>query len=84
MTYRVGQPVECIDVRGATCLHRKQVYTCLAVESEFLRVDCCAKIDNPNHMWFAHRFRPIVKKKTDIGFAREILRKASRTRERAA
>lgn len=30
------------------------------------------------------RFRPVVKKKTDIGFAHEILRKASRTKETVA
>jgi len=29
-------------------------------------------------------FRPVIKNKTDIGFAHEILRKASRTKESAA
>jgi hypothetical protein len=82
MTYRVGQPVECINDRGAAGhLFRKQVYTCVAVEPRYLRVDCCARSDDPNHAWLKRRFRPIVDKKTDIGFAYEILRNASRVRE---
>lgn len=83
--FGVGQPVECIDARGGgTCLRSKQVYTCLAVEPEFMRVDCCADPNHENHRWFVRRFRPIVDKATDISFAHEILRKTSKTKETAA
>ncbi len=67
MTFRVGQKVECIDAKYCSnCIRAKQVYTCLAVDSVFLTVDCCAKADPGIHAWYASRFRPIVERKTDI------------------
>jgi hypothetical protein len=71
--FHVGQRVVCVDVKGATCLRRKHVYTCLAIEPEFLRVDCCANPDHENHRWLTRRFRPIVERKADISIFTEML-----------
>lgn len=40
---------------------------------------CITVAEEPDpHFYWAHRFRPLVERKTDIGFAHEILRKVSR------
>jgi hypothetical protein len=65
MSFHVGQSVECIDARGSACLRSKQIYSCLAIEPEFVRVDCCTNPDHEMHRWLTRRFRPIGKK-TDI------------------
>ena len=89
MTFRVGQKVVCVDdspsfLNGKPCpLRKRSVYEIRDMyrtpDDEVLHLQVAGF--NPH---FHHRrFRPIVDKKTDIGFAHEILRKASRTRETA-
>ena len=82
MTFRVGQKVVCVDARsGSSCLYDKKVYTCLAIEPEYLRVDCCAGHDPEKHRWFTHRFRPIVERKTDISALQALLVPGAKIRE---
>lgn len=92
MTFRVGQEIVCVDVSPAGAhftglaprLVKGQVYTVAAVglthpmDPDLL--PCIRVFEDVGHdspIW-AHRFRPIVERKTDISFAHEILRKASR------
>jgi hypothetical protein len=81
MTFRVGQVVECINASVGfgsgkpvpLKLHAK--YTVADIERQYI---CIVGL---GIMWLAAaRFRPIVERKseTDISFAHEILRKASR------
>lgn len=81
MTFRVDQKVVCVDASGSTCLRGDAVYDVTGTKDlpEFIRVSCCAEhaVDH-DAGWFARRFRPIVRHQTEISFAHEILRKASR------
>lgn len=94
MIFRVGQKVACIKaaslapyigthdtVKGRVYTVR-DVYACPAAGKPALRFD---EHINPIHPtygvecgYFAERFRPLVERKTDISFAHEILRKASK------
>lgn len=97
MTFRVGQKVECIaapvdDLQpGEVSAEIGGIYTIrgmmvwggvLGLLLEEIRnppVHCIGGF-HERHQW-AGRFRPLVTRKTDIAFAHEILRKASKTRE---
>lgn len=80
MTFRVGQQVVCVDDSlPANPWHRDhmivkgQIYTVMALAGPH-----CIDIDGSERAWQNRRFRPLIERKTDIGFAREILRKASK------
>lgn len=76
MIFRVGQKVECVSVADLvdTCLKQGAVYTCLAVDPEFIGVDCCASATHEHKLgWFHWRFRPIVERKTDISIFKKML-----------
>lgn len=88
MTYRVGQKVVCIkaqDYAGRDFVARKGgVYTISSIiECGLGYIDFLfEEISNPYGVgWCSENFRPAVDRMTDIGFAHEILRKASK-RER--
>jgi hypothetical protein len=89
MTFRVGQKVVCVDAAGEAALELGSVYTI----SEILPPTFCRWRGLKRYtigLWFAElpvddeygyapeRFRPVVERKTDISFAHEILRKASK------
>lgn len=91
MTFRVGQKVVCVNARGAIEPRpvKGRVYTVASVRwVEFAErrpglgitlVELpTIETDDYYAEYFAWRFRPIVERKTDIGFAQEILRKVSR------
>jgi hypothetical protein len=89
MTFRIGQKVVCVDESGAKRggslgLRKGAIYTIVSV-GEFwdgIGVDLAelpAPMIHGHHQAYnAARFRPIVEHKTDIGFAHEILCKASK------
>jgi hypothetical protein len=84
MMFHVGQPVECIDASlPANPWHREHplvLHKIYIVQHLFVK---CIDIDGSRRGWQNWRFRPIVERKTDIGFAHEILRKVSKTKEMA-
>lgn len=74
MTFRVGQKVVCVDASGQEVFIEKgAIYTIISISpcGVYIRV-----ADGGGH--YKHRFRPIVERKTDISFAHEILRKATK------
>lgn len=87
MTFRVGQKVVCVDARD-TNLIKDKVYTISAV---YLILDWndeygvsvagvkAARGLGGNTGFRASLFRPAVERKTDIGFAHEILRKVAKS-----
>jgi hypothetical protein len=97
MTFRVGQKVVCIDdklhswpywAEGVEPPVKGEVYTVASMPS-ISSIDGTLVISllerrNPFGGFRVTRFRPVVDKTTDIGFAHEILRKAARTKETAA
>lgn len=94
MTFRVGQKVVCVNNKARVHLGRdwvisqppvlEAVYTIadLAFEGDentLILEELSRPATSPWRGYAAWRFRPIVERKTDIGFAHEILRKVSRT-----
>jgi hypothetical protein len=93
MTFRVGQKVVCVDAENGLQWSRRwvsvgEIYEIAAVYPADPN-DGCA--DHLGSLWAvdlrgimkpngfgALRFRPVVERKTDISFAHEILRKASK------
>lgn len=91
MTFRVGQKVVCVDATrygpNSSMLREGAVYTIASVDGHedfhgeygVLLVEVTP---TPAQGWRegfrASRFRPIVERKTDISFAHEILRKATK------
>lgn len=85
MNFRVGQKVVCVD--PIDCLSDKGTYTIdgtrvgLGTGKLMLIVDCCCR--HRGNGWqgsyYADRFRPVVERKTDTGFAilTEILNRES-------
>jgi hypothetical protein len=84
--FHVGQKVVCVndeyqDIRcGDTPVKRGAIYTvrkCFDFfgESGVLVEEICNPKDRGYH---GFRFRPVVERKTDIGFAHEILRKVTK------
>jgi hypothetical protein len=80
MAFEVGQKVVCVDDSlPANPWHQQhmivkgQIYTVMALEGPK-----CISIDSSRRAWQNWRFRPLVARKTDIGFAYEILRKVSK------
>lgn len=64
-------------------LVKGNIYTVTAVglrhPYDLTGLPCITVAEEPDlHFYWAHRFRPLVERKTDIGFAHEILRKVSR------
>lgn len=86
MTFRVGQKVVCVDAgrcyrKRKTDLVKGAIYEIEAIDEfggERGLVVSGARSWWPSGAYNARRFRPLVERKTDIGFAHEILRKASR------
>lgn len=85
MAFRVGQKVVCVDdgpsiLGRLTGLVTGAVYTVTAVglthPIDAQRLPCIeiAERDSPNAFW-AHRFRPIVERKTDISIFTAMLDK---------
>ena len=75
--FSVGQEVECIDVEGNLFLERAIPHNLIKgkiyiVEAVGLTNVCdpqklpCILVNGPKHPVWAHRFRPIQKKTTDI------------------
>lgn len=65
----------------AWCGHYTNLFgeTMLSVRLEEVdRTSGASSIDDPDHPFRATRFRPIQERKTDISFAHEILRKATK------
>jgi hypothetical protein len=91
MTFRVGQKVVCIKGprrhRDLTQPKIGEVYTIRLIypssftgEPGFLLEEIVNGL-HPNgreYGFYADRFRPVIERKTDISFAHEILRKASK------
>ena len=90
MTFRVGMKVVCVrepinPIKEVVKIRVGAVYTVRELYLSFIGSRPgirLAEITNPLHPitgteygYFAARFRPIVERKTDIGFAHEILRK---------
>lgn len=82
MSFQVGQKVACVDASlPANPWHRehplvdRQIYVVEALAGPH-----CIDIDGSGRAWQNWRFRPLVETKTDISFAHEILRKATRKR----
>ena len=83
MTFRVGQNVVCIDdsaglVSGEMTLVKGRVYKVYAVYPDAKPLPEIVVDDGSWRGWLSRRFRPVVERKTDISFAHEILRKASK------
>jgi hypothetical protein len=80
--FRVGQKVVCVDDTGTFGICVKgRIYTVTRVMFGFTEqgVLLAEIAPPPEYPGFAsRRFRPAVDRKTDIGFAHEILRKASK------
>jgi hypothetical protein len=91
MTFRVGQKVVCVD--AAPRRGRRWVYDDPPVEGRVYTIEGIIDFEGePNLIlieqkrdprsdyegYRACRFRPVVERKTDISFAHEILRKASK------
>lgn len=82
--FRVGQKVVCVDASGYEHLTEGHVYDVTRTNHlpTWININCCAMHANRDGAgWERSRFRPIVERKTDIGFAHEILRKTSRKQE---
>lgn len=80
MPFEVGQQVICVDAslpanpwHQAHMIVKGQIYTVMALEGPK-----CISIDGSRRAWQNWRFRPLVARKTDISFAYEILRKATK------
>lgn len=97
MAFRIGQKVEYIgglrihgNEVGMPIPHMRTPYTVANVyELDGWSMIELVELPYPGSDIYypgfnARGFRPIVENKTDIGFAHEILRKASRTRETVA
>ena len=81
--FRIGQKVACIETSPGGDVVKGQIYTVswIAPHGRFL-APTIRVVEVPCHPetggFWAERFRPIVEHKTDISFAHEILRKASK------
>jgi hypothetical protein len=78
--FNVGQNVVCVDAslpanpwHQAHMIVKGQIYTVMALAGPE-----CIEIDSSHRAWQNWRFRPLVERKTDIGFAYEILRKVAK------
>jgi hypothetical protein len=84
MTFRVGQDVECVDDSwGCDGNHPKKGARYVVAGISTPRLSFSKPCDHLQFSGFIHHyaslhFRPIVKHKTDISFAHEILRDVSR------
>jgi hypothetical protein len=87
MTFRIGQKVVCIDAQCAAGFDwygfpptEGAVYTVAGFGRNPVYGHEVIKIAELGHPWGykPRRFRPVVERKTDISFAHEILRKASK------
>jgi hypothetical protein len=86
MAWRVGMKVVCVDDTGLLVPHAPRlvvkgcVYQIIGFRSNMTRPANLLLADYPNYVggadigWLARRFRPLVERKTDIGWAHEILR----------
>jgi len=98
MTFHIGQLVACTVHRSKQDRHPGRLYPekdaphrirgvyawkgrTILLLSGIINTPCS---DGVEPGFNAKYFRPIVEKKTDISFAHEILRKASKTKETAA
>lgn len=81
MTFRIGQPVVCVDAspyyfaRVETSLRLNAVYTVRALHD--LYGITCVNVEEIEggieHAFAATRFRPVVKRKTDISIFTKLL-----------
>jgi hypothetical protein len=83
MTFRVGQKVVCVDASGNAQYVMKEgdIFTIVGagIHPSCIELDCRPINDLPGACsWRTSRFGPVVERKTDISFAHEILRKASK------
>lgn len=91
--FRIGQRVVCVDdspgmFDGKSHLKLRSVYTIrgfcenfhgeLGLLLEEVRPDLPRLRNGQERGFYVHRFRPIQERKTDIGFAHEILKKVTR------
>lgn len=84
MAFRVGQRVVCVDARPGFG-SGFPVNLILRAEYIIASVQDNGDVSVGESVWYApRRFRPIVDRKTDIGFAHEILRKVSKPKKVAA
>lgn len=78
MAFYRGQKVICVDNSGNASYVMKinDIFTILDIVDDCLEINCKPLNNLPgNRQWFKNRFRPIVERKTDIGFAYDILNK---------
>lgn len=94
MSFRIGQKVICIDDRGDKDGRSEifpvkgSVYTIRAFHPEGDSILLEEIVNEPREYWqrfgelyfMLRRFRPLIERKTDIGFAHEILKKTTRKR----
>lgn len=79
MGFKVDQKVVCVDASdgpGDAYFHGLRKGETYVIES--LDGAACVSVAGIRGCWLAARFRPVVERKTDIGFAHEILQKASK------
>lgn len=88
MSFHVGQKVVCVDAEMAPMLRHGAIYTIRGIDTQEcyagrigLHLEEVTPNDDGDDWWVAFRssrFRPIQERKTDIGFAHEILKKVTR------
>ncbi len=75
MSFHVGQKVVCVN--AVDDLVKDKIYTINVIFDDFISVDE-SWFQHSGGCFFSWRFRPIQGRKTDIGFAHEILKKFTR------
>ena len=81
MMFDAGMQVLCIDDRpAANPWHRHHPLKKGRIYTVHETIGSYVAIDRSGRLWEEHRFQPLGKRKTDISFAHEILRKATRKR----